>query len=124
MTQVLVVEDDEAIRRMEERILSSAGYEVVQAEDVESARRSLKQMNALGAVVLDVMMPGASGLDFVRELRASKENEALPVIMVTARSGAEAMRQGFEAGATHYLSKPFTKAKLFEIVALALAKSD
>jgi len=123
VTQILVVEDDEAIRHMEERILSSAGYEVTLAEDIVNARQRLAQMSHVDAVVLDVMMPGASGLDFARELRKEHSTQSLPVIMVTARSEADAMRQGFDAGATHYLAKPFSKSKLLEIVALALGSA-
>ncbi len=120
MSRVLVVEDDEAIRHMEERILVSAGHEVEQAGDVNSARARLAAPNLPDLIVLDVMMPGASGLELSREMRADPRLSMIPVIVVTARTGAEAMRLGFEAGATHYLSKPFTKQKLLEIVALAL----
>lgn len=53
-------------------------------------------------------------------MRADARFSKIPVVVVTARTGAEAMRLGFDAGATHYLSKPFTKQKLLEIVELAL----
>ena len=123
MSRILVVEDDEAIRHMEERILVAAGHQVDQAVDVISARARLQAPNPPDLVVLDVMMPGASGLDLSREMRKDPRYQKIPVVVVTARTGAEAMRVGFEAGATHYLSKPFTKQKLLEIVELALSGS-
>jgi two-component system phosphate regulon response regulator PhoB len=119
LSRILVVEDDSAIRHMEERILSSAGHEVVEAADVPSAR-SVLDTRPPDLVVLDLMMPGGSGLDLARQMRATPHLAKIPVVVVSARARAEDMRQGFEAGATHYLAKPFTRQKLLEIVSLAL----
>ncbi|MDF1564566.1 MAG: response regulator [Deltaproteobacteria bacterium] len=124
MSRILVVEDDEAIRKMEERILVEAGHQVDLCVDVAGARIRLAAPNLPDLVVLDLMMPGDSGLDLSREMRADPRLEKIPVVVVTARTGAEAMRAGFDAGATHYLSKPFTKQKLLEIVELALGESE
>jgi two-component system phosphate regulon response regulator PhoB len=120
VSRILVVEDDEAIRHMEERILVAAGHLVDQVANVIDARERLAAPELPDLVVLDVMMPGASGLELSREMRADERFSRIPVVVVTARTGAEAMRLGFDAGATHYLSKPFTKQKLLEIVELAL----
>ncbi len=113
---VLVVEDDEAIRKMEERILDSAGYKVITAADAEAAWKILESEEKPDLCLLDVMMPGQSGLDLSQEIKSREDLRDVPIIFVTARSDAESMNAGFKAGGILYLSKPFNSGKLLAMV--------
>ena len=96
MPSVLVVEDEPAILELLRVNLAADGYEVVAAEDAESARRRIDEALP-DLLLLDWMLPGQSGLAFAKELRADARTRDLPVIMVTAR-GDEADRvAGLEA---------------------------
>ena len=116
MKRILVVEDDQAIRQMEARILGSAGYQVEAAATGDEALSRLKSGEPPHLVVLDVMMPGLSGLELSRSMKADERLSRVPVIFVTARSDAESMNAGFKAGGVLYLSKPFTRQKLLAMV--------
>lgn len=116
MKRILIVEDDEAIQRMEERILSSAGYEVETASSGDEALERLQRTEPPDLAVLDVMMPGLSGLELSRKMKEDARLQRVPVIFVTARSDAESMNEGFKAGGVLYLSKPFTSQKLLAMV--------
>lgn len=117
MTRILIAEDDDAIRAMEERILVTAGYEVVVAADGELALETLNGDDELPALaILDVMMPVLSGFELARKMQEDDRLADIPVIFVTAKSDAESMNEGFRSGGTLYLSKPFTTQKLLAMV--------
>ena len=107
--KICVVEDDAAIRRGLVDSLRFAGYEVLECADGASARRTLGNAE-LDLVLLDVVLPGLDGLDYLPELRRARPT--LPVILVTAR-GAEADRvRGLRTGADDYVVKPFSMREL------------
>jgi two-component system phosphate regulon response regulator OmpR len=103
---LLVVDDDPRLRELLRRYLSDRGFRVTVAEDVAAARAGLKGF-AFDLVVLDVMMPGESGLDLTRELRGQ-----VPVMLLTAMAEAEDRVNGLEQGADDYLVKPFEPREL------------
>jgi two-component system, OmpR family, response regulator MprA len=107
---VLVVDDERAVRDSLRRALELEGYRVELAEDGEQALRRLEVDPQPDAVILDVLMPGADGLEVCRRLR-SAGNE-IPVLMLTARSEIDSRVAGLDAGADDYLSKPFALAEL------------
>jgi two-component system, OmpR family, response regulator MprA len=107
---VLVVDDERAVRDSLRRALELEGYRVELAEDGEQALRRLEVDPQPDAVILDVLMPGADGLEVCRRLR-SVGNE-IPVLMLTARSEIDSRVAGLDAGADDYLSKPFALAEL------------
>jgi two-component system, OmpR family, response regulator MprA len=107
---VLVVDDERAVRDSLRRALELEGYRVELAEDGEQALRRLEVDPQPDAVILDVLMPGADGLEVCRRLR-SAGNE-IPVLMLTARSEVDSRVAGLDAGADDYLSKPFALAEL------------
>ena len=109
---VILVEDDGEMRNLIARLLRENGFLVSTARDAREARTLLSGGAAPEAqlLVLDVMLPGASGLDILREVRA--DNPRLPVVMLTAR-GEEADRVlGLELGADDYVTKPFGRREL------------
>jgi DNA-binding response OmpR family regulator len=117
---VLVVEDEESIRRGLCDVLAFRGYapEGVERGDM-GLRRGLSREHAL--VLLDVMLPGLSGFDVCRELRGALPE--LPILMLTARGSEQDVLEGFRAGADDYVTKPFSVAELCARVEALLRRS-
>ncbi len=105
---ILVVDDDERLRALLQRYLSQNGLRVSVAADAAEARTLLKSM-AFDLLILDVMMPGESGLDFAVDLRT---RSAVPILMLTAQGDPEHRIAGLERGADDYLAKPFEPREL------------
>ncbi|GLK75089.1 DNA-binding response regulator [Methylopila jiangsuensis] len=105
---LLIVDDDARIRALLQKFLAGKGYRVTVAADAAEARAKLDAL-AFDLLVLDVMMPGESGLDLARAIRA---RSAVPILMLTARSDAEDRIEGLETGADDYLPKPFDPREL------------
>jgi two-component system phosphate regulon response regulator OmpR len=106
---ILVVDDDARLRSLLSRYLSENGFRVSTAAHAAEARDKLRFVQP-DALVLDVMMPGESGLSLTASLRA--DNAAVPVLMLTARGAPEDRIAGFESGADDYLGKPFEPREL------------
>ncbi len=105
---VLVVDDDRRLRELLRKFLMENGYRVTTASDAEQARAKLAGL-AYDLVILDVMMPGETGLEFIRSLRLT---DNVPVMMLTARGDVEDRIAGLERGADDYLVKPFEPREL------------
>jgi two-component system, OmpR family, phosphate regulon response regulator OmpR len=105
---LLVVDDDARLRELLRRYLSDGGFRVTTAADGGEARTRLASF-AFDLVVLDVMMPGESGLDLTRDLR---RDGGVPVLLLTAMAEPEDRVNGLEQGADDYLSKPFEPREL------------
>ncbi len=108
-THVLVVDDDARLRGLLQRYLSENGFRVTTAEHAVDARAKMRFLQP-DLLVLDVMMPGESGLSLTESLRAEKTG--VPVLLLTARGAPEDRIAGFEAGADDYLGKPFDPYEL------------
>jgi two-component system response regulator MprA len=108
--RVLVVDDERAVRDSLRRALELEGYEVELAADGAEALYRLESNGQPDAVILDVLMPGVDGLEVSRRLR-SKGN-AVPILMLTARTEVESRVAGLDAGADDYLAKPFALEEL------------
>lgn len=108
---ILVVEDEEPIRRMTRFSLERAGFRVSEAGDARAARLLIAD-NRPDLVLMDWMLPGVSGLDFARELRADDATRDLPIIMVTARAEEENRVRGLDLGCDDYVTKPFSPSEL------------
>ena len=104
---VLIVDDDPVMRRLTTRALQNDGYVLTEAtngrEALEVMRRETPDL-----VILDFVMPELDGLDVLRALRADPATVSLPVLMLTSQSDEGSTRAGFDAGATDYLTKPFS----------------
>lgn len=107
---ILVVDDDIRLRALLSRYLADQGFRVTVAENAADARDKLRFLHP-DLMVLDVMMPGESGLDFTEALRREQGGD-LPVLLLTARGAPEDRIAGFEAGADDYLGKPFEPLEL------------
>lgn len=105
---ILVVDDDRRIRTLLSRFLSERAFRVSTAADAAEARRILAGLE-FDLLVVDVMMPGESGLDFVRAISPTR---TIPILMLTARAETDDRISGLEAGADDYLAKPFDPREL------------
>ncbi|MEP0963417.1 MAG: response regulator [Roseobacter sp.] len=105
---LLIVDDDERIRTLLQKFLMRNGFLVTAARDAAHARRILSGLD-FDLIVLDVMMPGEDGLAFTRSLR---ENNSVPILLLTAKGDTSNRIEGLEAGADDYLPKPFEPKEL------------
>jgi len=109
--RVLVVNDEPHIRRVLEAALGSGGFDVMMASDGVQGLDELGR-KAFGLVILDLMMPGTSGLEILSKIRANPDRADTPVIILTAK-GQDADREAALAGgANDFLTKPFSPKKL------------
>ena len=108
---VLVADDEEDIRALVAFRLQRAGYDVITAADGEEAL-TLATTRLPDVVVLDMMMPKATGLEVTRTLRGQDTTKEIPVILLTARAQEADVASGFEAGADDYVKKPFSPKDL------------
>ncbi len=130
MTYVLVVDDEEPVRHLVRDVLELDGYDVDECADGPSALARVAERQP-DCLVLDVMMPGLSGIDVLTRLRAMPECEDLPVLLLTAAGDDGTTWAGWQAGASYYLPKPFDVdhlltwvGRLIEIRAVDLALAD
>jgi len=106
---ILVVDDDARLRALHQRFLTEQGHRVAVAADAAEARASIDAM-AFDLLVLDVMMPGETGLQLAEHLR--RDGHDVPILMLTARGDPDDRVAGFEHGADDYLAKPFDPREL------------
>ncbi|MFC7528742.1 response regulator transcription factor [Actinoplanes sp. GCM10030250] len=122
MTTVLVADDDADIRDLVAFKLEQAGLEVITVGDgqaaVETARTSLPDL-----AVLDVSMPGLSGIDVCRALRGDPATADMLIIMLTARVQEQDVEGGFSAGADDYVTKPFSPRELVSRIQALLTRA-
>ena len=111
-TPILIAEDDRMFRVLLEGWLQDRGYDVTLADNGQQAWEALQREGAPKLVILDWMMPGLSGPEICRRLRASDDTTYRYVLLLTARSEKQDVAEGLEAGADDYLSKPFDALEL------------
>jgi two-component system phosphate regulon response regulator OmpR len=116
---LLVVDDDERLRELLQRYLSSNGFRVSAAADAADARALMKSI-AFDLLILDLMMPGESGLDLTRAIRGQSQT---PILMLTAHGESQDRIAGLEAGADDYLPKPFEPRELLLRVGALLRRA-
>jgi putative two-component system response regulator len=109
--RILIVDDEDSIRRILSRLLQAEGYEVFESADGREALH-LAKTHRVDTILLDVMMPGIDGFEVCRQIRADHETEHTPVVFVTAAIDREFRRQARAAGADDFLSKPFDEIEL------------
>ncbi|GII24548.1 response regulator transcription factor [Planosporangium mesophilum] len=122
MTAILIADDDPDIRDLIAFKLEQAGYDVI-AVDNGLAALSAARETPPDLAVLDVMMPGMSGIDVCRELRGNAPTATLPIILLTARAQEGDVEVGFGAGADDYVVKPFSPRELVSRVEAVLART-
>ncbi len=109
--QILVVDDEPDISALVAYHLARAAYQVRTAADGQEALRAL-EVQPPDLILLDLMLPGASGLEVLKEVRRRPETSGVPIILLTARREETDRIQGLELGADDYISKPFSPQEL------------
>lgn len=121
MARILVAEDEKQIGDMIAFKLTNSGHQVVRAQDGEQAMK-LASGELPDLIMLDAMMPGLSGFEVLRRLKADPALRSVPVIMVTAKGHERDVLSGLRGGAVDYVVKPFSLKELAARVELALGK--
>lgn len=111
--RIVIAEDDPAIAAMLQKLLSQH-YDVSVAHDGRQALLLAAQAPRPALLLLDVMMPGLDGLGVAAEVKKNPELKAVPIIFLTAKTGATDVIKGIQSGARHYITKPF---KLDDVLA-------
>jgi DNA-binding response OmpR family regulator len=122
MTRIAVVEDEELIRALIRELLESRGHDVVEFDGCVAAYDAFEQ-DPPDLLVCDVRLPDGSGLDLVARLRATYPDARMPVLMLSGLKSEADFLRGYAAGATDYLSKPFTPDELMAKVQILLART-
>ena len=119
---ILLVEDEAAIREMVQHALSRAGFETRAVADTVDADREIER-SPPDLVLLDWMLPGIGGLEYARRLRRSEATRNIPLIMLTAKGEEGDKLSGFEAGVDDYVVKPFSVKELVARISAVLKRS-
>jgi two-component system, OmpR family, phosphate regulon response regulator PhoB len=119
---ILIVEDEAAIRGMLTIVLEQAGFAPIAAAEVDSAQKILAD-SCPDLVLLDWMLPGISGVEWARRLKKDSSFRDLPIILLTARGEEEDKVRGLEIGADDYLTKPFSPKELVARIRAVLRRS-
>jgi phosphate regulon transcriptional regulator PhoB len=121
--KILVVEDEPDIRKLVQYNLTQERFSVLEAEDGEQALKLL-QREKPSLVILDLMLPGLSGMELCKLLRQRSETAKLPILMLTAKAGEADRIVGLEMGADDYLAKPFSPREMVARVRAILRRSE
>jgi len=121
--KVLVVEDEEAISHLLKYNLTAEGFDVTVIDDGDDALLAAVDFQP-DIILLDWMLPHVSGIEICRQLRARKETQEIPVIMLTARAEEEDRLRGFDKGADDYVTKPFSMKELLARINAVLRRAN
>lgn len=109
--KILIVDDEEVIRKFLKIHLSKLGYEVREAIDGEQAVEEIKK-DVFDLLICDVLMPKKDGWEVIKEVKSNPKTKDIPVIVLTAKNEDADMFKGYDLGANYYMTKPFTKSQL------------
>ena len=109
--KILIVDDEEVIRKFLKIHLAKLGYEVMEAADGVQAMEQLGK-DDFDLLICDILMPKKDGWEVVREVKSNPKTKAIPVIVLTAKNEDSDMFKGYDLGVNYYMTKPFTKAQL------------
>lgn len=118
-TTVLIVDDEDRIRRLLKLYLTKENYQTEEVEDGLTALEMIKA-NDYDVVLLDIMLPGMDGLEIIKEIRKEKD---VPIIMITARGEESERVEGLQAGADDYIVKPFSPREVMLRIAAILKRT-
>ncbi|MDD5578586.1 MAG: phosphate regulon transcriptional regulator PhoB [Methylobacter sp.] len=119
---ILIVEDEDAIRGMLMMVLEQAGFKIIAAADAAEAQKAL-ELDLPDLILLDWMLPGISGVEWARRLKREPIYRDLPIILLTARGEEEDTVKGLESGADDYMTKPFSPKELVARIRAVLRRT-
>lgn len=114
--RILVVDDDAALQKLVAVLLERANFEVIPAMNAREAAQILKTPPLPDLMVLDLMLPEINGIAFLRQVRSKPMFDNLPVIILSALADPMQIREGLEAGANRYLTKPYLAKNLVKTI--------
>lgn len=121
--QILIVEDEESLLKLETILLTVKGYEVVGALNAKEAFEKLSQ-KSFDLILLDIMLPDMDGFEICRRIKLDPKTSHVKVVMLTAKKSPEDQAKGAACGANAYLTKPFKSAMIMEVIDKLLHGSD
>ncbi|MGO8990931.1 MAG: response regulator [bacterium] len=121
--KILIVDDEEVIRKFIKIHLLKLGYEVAEAADGEQAMEQLGK-DDFDLLICDILMPKKDGWEVIREMKSNPKTKSIPVIVLTAKNEDSDMFKGYNLGAGYYMTKPFTKAQLIYGLKLMLGETS
>ena len=121
--RILIVEDEPSIAELIAINLTHAGYEVEKAMQTDIAQNMMRE-HLPSLLILDWMLPGKSGIQFAKELRANERTRSLPILMLTAKSEESDKVLGLDSGADDYVTKPFSPKELIARVKAVLRRQN
>lgn len=121
MSKILIAEDDRDIRELIVLTLKFHGFEVVSAEDGETAVK-LAPTDTFDLILMDVRMPKMTGYEACRQIKAQSQTKDIPVIFLSAKGQEAEIETGFGAGAADYILKPFAPQALVDSINAVLSK--
>lgn len=119
--RILVVEDEPDLRNGLRIRLEASGYEIMEAENGESALDMI-QKQAPDLIVLDLMLPRMGGYDVARELKSHEKHRNIPIVILTVRSQERDVKKGFDVGADAYITKPYKSTELLRTIDELISK--
>jgi two-component system phosphate regulon response regulator PhoB len=114
--RILVVDDDRQLLQLITLLLEHINVETVLAENAAAAAQILRSGSLPGLLILDMMLPDVSGIEFLRQMRAKPVYNNLPVLILSALVDPERIRAALDAGADRYLTKPYVASNLLSVV--------
>lgn len=121
--RILVVDDDQRLTQLLQLILESRGVGVTVAHNGQQALEYLERESP-DVILLDLVMPGMSGLEVGRQIQTNPETSNIPIIVFTAKSGEEAQKEAAEVGAIEHLTKPIRPSELIKHIRKVFDDSD
>ena len=119
MTKVLVIEDEQLVRQVVNRLLTTEGYEVIEAPHGQAGYQ-MAVSDKPNIILLDLMMPVMDGFQVLRKLKRNPETRRIPVIILTAKIDAESERRCMRSGAVDYIKKPWGPGEIGDRIAIVL----
>ena len=123
-TVILLVEDDPDQMALGELRLTMAGYQVRSVDRAKALSRYLRQQARPDLLLLDVMLPDGNGFDILAQLRGRPEFSTLPIVLLTAKAELVDIRNGLALGADGYITKPYSKNQLGEVISRILKQAS
>lgn len=120
---VLVIEDDPRSVKLMELILASQGYEAVVARNGKEGLAAARG-RAFDLILLDLMLPEVDGFEVLRQLRSDPDLRDVPVVVTSARARPTTKQEAADLGADYYLTKPYRKAELLDVIASFVSEND
>ncbi|GCC10940.1 response regulator SaeR [archaeon] len=124
MTNILVVDDEEDVLILMEKILKYKGYKVITADGGNKALDIINSDTKIDLVILDIMMPDINGWEVCRKIKSNPKINSIPVVMVSALFLEDDIKTSFEAGADEHITKPVNFQKISDVIYQLVGNSD